>query len=150
MTRLGGWLTSAAVVGGVAGGSVIGLTSGATTVAATKHTPPTPAASVQRVTALQHEVDALLAEDAALRKAVAQARARLARQVSTSEASLHALERRLAQTQASLAAAQGVAPTTSRPASTVAPAPPSTHATSGASGAGSSSSTSSDDGGHDD
>jgi len=90
---------------------------------------------------LQQQIDALLQEDHALKRAVNQARARLAGQVHAGERSLTLLHQRIAAAQAALSRAHAaqVAQVAPRTVTVVAAPPsshpPATHTTSGASGA---------------
>lgn len=132
------WLASAALVGGAGGGTAA--------VLSTTGEPASPASAAQPVAStpdaryLQHQIDALLQEDRALKRAVARARVRLAGRVHAGEQSLAALHRRIQAAQAELAAAQAARARISTVPVAAARAPataPAAHATSGASGAGS-------------
>ena len=133
------WLASAALVGGAGGGAAAVLAS--TGESATPTTAARPVAATPDAGYLQQQIDALLKEDQALKRAVARARTRLAGQVHAGEHSLAVLHRRILAAQAELVRAQAARARMSS-ASVVAsvPAPvaaPVAHATSGASGAGS-------------
>ena len=164
VNRAGTWMASAAVVTGLAGGSVLGLHASGVG-ASTSDSSAGPAQAAPDATTLQREVSGLLAEEHALRIAVAKARHRLGDQVHVSQASLDALRQRLATAQGQLARARAVQVSAGvpAPAPSVAPASrPPTHATTGASGSttkspGTHSTTGAsgtgsghDDGGHDD
>lgn len=132
------WLASAALVGGAGGGAAAGFaaTDGPDAPAAVTR----PAASAPDAGNLQQQIDSLLQEDHALKRAVASARVRLAGQVHAGEKSLAVLHRRILAAQAQLTSAQAARnrAATVVVASAPAPAPtPAAHATTGASGAGS-------------
>lgn len=130
------WLASAVLVGGAGGGAAAVLaTTGesASPAAAARPVATTPDAGY-----LQQQIDVLLKEDHALKRAVAHARVRLAGQVHAGERSLALLHQRILTAQAELAQAQAARAQIAPVAAAQAPAPaPVAHATSGASGAGS-------------
>jgi hypothetical protein len=131
------WLASAALVGGAGGVTAVLATSGESTTPAAAARPATVTPDASH---LQQQIDALLAEDHALKRAVAQAQARLAGQVHAGEHSLAVLHRRILAAQAELAQAQAARARIVSAPVTVARAPaaaPVVHAASGASGAGS-------------
>ena len=130
------WLASAALVGGATGGGVLALAavSGPTTPTAAPQ-PSAPAATTGRNT-LTAQTSALLAEDRALKRAVARARKRLGDEVAASEHSLAALRQRLVVTETALAQAQAAHATLAARVATPLVAAPVSHATTGASGAG--------------
>ena len=143
------WLVSAALVGGASGGATVVL------AAQNDQADPAPSAQPAITTPnaqhLQTQIDTLLREDHALKKAVRQARVRLASRVHASEHTLNALQQRIVTARNELAQAQVArsrAPTVTV-AAPPAPAPPvaapPSHTTTGASGAGSGHG---DDGGH--
>lgn len=129
------WLASAALVGGAGGGAAAVLaTTGesASPAAASRPVATTPDAGY-----LQQQIDVLLKEDHALKRAVARARVRLAGQVHAGERSLAVLHQRILTAQAELAQAQAARARMVPVAVAQAPAPaPVAHATSGASGSG--------------
>lgn len=152
MTRSGRRLASLAAAAGAAG-----LVVGGVHVLDTAHGPaadaaPAPApSSASPVTVpadLDRRVAALLAQDTALREALAQARQRIGSEVSHSRHTLALLQRQVAKARAALLVEQGnvaiVARSAATRAATPAPAPapvaapapaPATHTTTGASGA---------------
>jgi hypothetical protein len=138
MTTVKTWIASAALVGGTGGGVVAGLATGGTGQPARAATPP-PAAAPD-ATALQQQIDGLLREDQALKRAVARARLRLEGQVRAGERSLSALHQRIVAAQKELAQAQAAraaaVTVTVVPAPPAAASTPAAHATTGASGAG--------------
>jgi hypothetical protein len=140
MARVKTWLASAVLVGGAGGGA-------AAVIAMPGNSPqPAPAPAARAAAApdagyLQQQVDSLLREDHALKRAVSRARLRLAGQVHAGEQSLAVLHRRIIAAQNELARAQAAARTRATTVTVAAaPAPattPASHATTGASGAGS-------------
>ena len=132
------WLASAALVGGAGGGAAAVLAGSGESASPAPATRPVAAAPDAGY--LQQQIDVLLKEDRALKRAVARARVRLAGQVHAGERSLAVLHRRILAAQAELARAQAarvrIAPVQVAQAQAPAPAPVA-HATSGASGAGS-------------
>lgn len=132
------WLASAALVGGAAGGGAAGLA--ASSDPAQPATAPRPAAATPDAGDLQDQIDSLMREDRALKRAVSRARVRLAGQVHAGEQSLAALHRRILAAQAELTRAQAArdhAASVSVAAAPAAATRPPAHATTGASGAGS-------------
>ena len=146
------WIISAAAASGVVGGAAVGLATAAP-AQGTPTKPTRPQAPAIDTTALQAQVQQLIAEDRALHVALAQAKARLSSQVAASEASLRAVRSQLTAAEAALAAARRAASTTTAPTSqqptVVRRQQPTSHTTTGASGA-SGGSGESGDGGHDD
>ena len=134
------WLASAALVGGAGGGAAAGLAASSSPEQPATATAPS-AAAAPDAGYLQNQIDSLLQEDRALKRAVGRARQRLAGQVRAGEQSLAALHRRIIATQNELARAQAARSQISAVPAAVAPAAPATtpvsHATTGASGAGS-------------
>ena len=142
------WLASAVLVGGAGGGAAAVLT---TTGESAPVASALPAAAAPDAGYLQQQIDSLLKEDHALKRAVARARVRLAGQVHAGEHSLAVLHRRILVAQAELAQAQAARAHMTPVAVAQAPGPaPVAHTTSGASGAGSERGDGEHEGGHDD
>src|SRR4051812_4249872 len=97
------WLASAALLGG-AGTAVAGCS--ATDGAAQSAPAARPAVVAPDAGKLQTQIDSLLQEDHALKRAVSRARVRLADQVHAGERSLTALRHRIVAAQSELAQAQ--------------------------------------------
>ena len=135
MTTVKTWLASAALLGGAGGGAAAGLMATGPEQAPAAAQSPTSASP--DAGQLQQQIDALLQEDQALKRAVGRAHARLALQVHNSQRSLAALQHRIAAAQAELAAAQA---SRQQVQTVITAAPPATapaqHTTTGASGAG--------------
>ena len=132
------WLASAALVGGAGGGAAAVLAS--TGEPASPAPAARPVATAPDAGYLQQQIDVLLKEDRALKRAVARARVRLAGQVHAGERSLAVLHRRILAAQAELSRAQAARSRITSTPVAVAHAPaaaPVAHATSGASGSGS-------------
>lgn len=150
MTTVKAWLASVALVGGAGGGAAAGLAASADATPTPPAAPPSTAAPDARD--LQRQIDALLAEDRALKAAIHRAGLRLTAEIRAGEQSLAALRQRIVAAQNELAKAQAArhrtAPVTS-PATAPAATSPQVHATTGASGTGGTTG-SDDDGGGDD
>lgn len=151
MTTVKTWLASAALVGGAGSGVAVGLAASGDPASPTAVARP--AAATPDAGDLQQQIDALLQEDHALKRAVRRAQLRLAGQVHAGEQSLGALHRRILAAQAQLnrvqAARAGVPPVSVAAAPAAVP-DQQAHATSGASGAGSGHDGSEHEGGGDD
>jgi len=137
MAKVKTWIASAALVGGAGGGGALAFS------AAEPQTPapaPAPAVALPDARHLQQQIDALLAEDQALKRAVSRARSRLAGQVRAGEKSLAVLRHRIVLAQAELQRARSaqaaVVVTSIRPAAPATVTQPAAHATTGASGGG--------------
>lgn len=145
------WSLSVLTAGGVAAGSLLGLNAEGSSARTAKATPTTEQGQ-QANSSLSSSFAALRAEDAALHRALAQARAHLAQQIAAREAALAKLQRARAGAATQLtsrvvtlspaAAPGGASVVTSTPATT----PPTQHTTTGASGVTSGSTETSDDG----